>query len=178
MPLLASGGMLPCGGAARTDCGAPSPAHVQPGPPPPLMPAAVQFVLSDSLPTSSYVVPTQQVRSGGRCRSTPVAGLAGQPRRMRCMPCTCCWPRPAECRVCVGTRCLHACATNGLRAACHTPARVQQTARSLPAIHLHVHTHRPPSQPRNLSYHLLVISGRSWCWPPTSSCSLWPWSPS
>lgn len=32
-------------------------------PSPPFLPAAVQFVLSDSLPTSSYVVPTQQVRA-------------------------------------------------------------------------------------------------------------------
>lgn len=130
----------------RTDCGAPSPAHVQPGPPPPLLPAAVQFVLSDSLPTSSYVVPTQQVRCGGTCRHTPAAGLTGQRRRMWCMGCTCCRPRPAECRVCVGTRCLHACAT---------------MARLLAATHLHVRVHRlhPSSATSRVSLSSLAAAG-------------------
>lgn len=45
-------------------------------------PAAVQFVLSDSLPTSSYVVPTQQVHSLTGLRRTCGGILCRSPSQL------------------------------------------------------------------------------------------------
>lgn len=131
---------------------------------------AVQFVLSDSLPTSSYVVPTQQAScliffnsarpgaggpslAGGRaawarCVAVPRAG----------------WP-PAAGRAAVPARMQAAsfhCNPEPSWLAWPCSRALPDASPTLPR------RSRPPPLPLP----------RSWCWPPTSSSSWWPLSPS